>query len=55
MQIAITTLLLYPKGYNINSKLLQIYVKLMLNVHNLTQLEHSEKSGVGLCFIHDFE
>ena len=38
-----------------NDKSLSEYVKLMLKEHNLTQVELSEKSGVGLRFVRELE
>ncbi len=46
---------MYPKGYNMNDKSLSEYVKLMRKEHNLTQVELSEKSGVGLRFVRELE
>ena len=48
-------LYLYPKGYNMNTKSLSEYVKQMRKEHNLTQIELSEKSGVGLRFVRELE
>lgn len=38
-----------------NSKSLSGYVKQMRKEHNLTQIELSEKSGVGLRFVRELE
>ena len=38
-----------------NDKSLSEYVKLMSKEHNLTQVELSEKSGVGLRFVRELE
>ena len=38
-----------------NVKSLSEYVKLMRKEHNLTQVELSEKSGVGLRFVRELE
>ena len=38
-----------------NDKSLSEYVKLMRKEHNLTQVELSEKSGVGLRFVRELE
>ena len=38
-----------------NGKSLSEYVKLMRKEHNLTQVELSEKSGVGLRFVRELE
>lgn len=38
-----------------NDKLLSEYVKQMRKEHNLTQVELSEKSGVGLRFVRELE
>lgn len=46
---------MYPKGYNMNSNSLSKYVKQMRKEHNLTQIELSEKSGVGLRFVRELE
>ena len=46
---------MYPKGYNMNDKSLSEYVKQMRKEHNLTQVELSEKSGVGLRFVRELE
>lgn len=55
MQNEINLLYLYPKGYNMNSNSLSRYVKQMRKEHNLTQIELSEKSGVGLRFVRELE
>lgn len=44
-----------PKGYNINTSSLSEYVKSMRKEHGLTQVELSEKSGVGLRFVRELE
>lgn len=46
---------MYPKGYNMNRTTFSTYVKQMRKEHNLTQLELSEKSGVGLRFVRELE
>lgn len=38
-----------------NTQSLSEYVKLMRKEHNLTQIELSEKSGVGLRFVRELE
>ena len=48
-------LYLYPKGYNMDAKSISEYVKQMRKEHNLTQIELSEKSGVGLRFVRELE
>lgn len=48
-------LFLYPKGYNMDVKPFSEYVKQMRKEHNLTQIELSEKSGVGLRFVRELE
>jgi len=48
-------LFLYPKGYNMDVKTFSEYVKQMRKEHNLTQIELSEKSGVGLRFVRELE
>lgn len=48
-------LFLYPKGYNMDVKTFSEYVKQMRKEHNLTQMELSEKSGVGLRFVRELE
>lgn len=63
------TIFLYPKGCKIKylyyictqkgiimkDKSLSEYIKLMRKKHNLTQIELSEKSGVGLRFVRELE
>lgn len=44
-----------PKGYNMNTTSLSEYVKLMRKEHGLTQVDLSEKSGVGLRFVRELE
>lgn len=46
---------MHPKGYNMNATSLSEYVKSMRKVHGLTQVELSEKSGVGLRFVRELE
>lgn len=46
---------MHPKGYNMSDKSLSEYVKQMRKEHNLTQVELSEKSGVGLRFVRELE
>lgn len=46
---------MYLKGYNMNNVSLSEYVKQMRKEHNLTQIELSEKSGVGLRFVRELE
>lgn len=46
---------LYPKGYNMNTISLSKQVKDMRKEYNLTQVELSEKSGVGLRFVRELE
>lgn len=48
-------LYLYPKGYNMDAKSISEYVKQRRKEHNLTQIELSEKSGVGLRFVRELE
>lgn len=43
-------LYLYPKGYKFSK-----YVKSVRKQYNLTQIELSEKSGVGLRFVRELE
>lgn len=51
VQHEINFLYLYPKGYNMSSNSLPKLRK----EHNLTQIELSEKSGVGLRFVRELE
>ena len=46
---------MYPKGYNMEHKALSDFVKSMRKKYNLTQVDLSEKSGVGLRFIRELE
>lgn len=46
---------MHPKGYNMNTKSISEYVKQMRKEHKLTQIELSEKSGVGLRFVRELE
>lgn len=46
---------MHPQGYNMNATSLSEYVKSMRKVHGLTQVELSEKSGVGLRFVRELE
>ena len=46
---------MYPKGYNMETQSLSEYVKQMRKEYNLTQVELSEKSGVGLRFVRELE
>ena len=46
---------LYPKGYNMSTISLSKQVKDMRKEYNLTQVELSEKSGVGLRFVRELE
>ena len=46
---------MHPKGYNMNATSLSEYIKSMRKVHGLTQVELSEKSGVGLRFVRELE
>ncbi len=46
---------MHPKGYNIDTSSLSEYVKSMRKEHGLTQVELSEKSGVGLRFVRELE
>jgi len=46
---------LYPNGYNMEYLSLSEYVKQMRKQYNLTQVELSEKSGVGLRFVRELE
>lgn len=46
---------MYPKGYNMEQTSLSKYVKTMRKQYNLTQIDLSEKSGVGLRFVRELE
>lgn len=46
---------MHPKGYNMNTESISEYVKQMRKEHKLTQIELSEKSGVGLRFVRELE
>ena len=50
---------MHPKGYksyiNMEQTILSKYVKTMRKQYNLTQMELSEKSGVGLRFVRELE
>lgn len=46
---------LHPIWYNMNKTTLASFVKDMRKQHNLTQIDLSEKSGVGLRFIRELE
>lgn len=48
---------MYPKGYNYHMEqtTLSKFVKAMRKQYNLTQVELSEKSGVGLRFVRELE
>ena len=50
---------MHPKGYksyiNMEQTTLSKYVKTMRKQYNLTQMELSEKSGVGLRFVRELE
>ena len=46
---------MYPNGYNMEYLSLSEYVKQMRKQYNLTQVELSEKSGVGLRFVRELE
>lgn len=46
---------LYPKRYNMKRQSLQEFVKQKRKEAGLTQIELSEKSGVGLRFIRELE
>jgi len=46
---------LYPNGYNMEYLSLSEYVKQMRKQCKLTQVELSEKSGVGLRFVRELE
>ncbi len=48
---------MYPNGYNLLEENMSLpqYVKQMRKQYNLTQVDLSEKSGVGLKFIRDLE
>jgi y4mF family transcriptional regulator len=46
---------LHPKGYNMSTTNISEFVKLMRKQHALTQVELSEKSGVGLRFVRELE
>lgn len=47
-------LILYPKGYIIMTQLAK-YVKEMRKQYGLTQVDLSQKSGVGLRFVRELE
>lgn len=46
---------MYPNGYNMENKVIANFVKGMRKKYNLTQIDLSDKSGVGLRFIRDLE
>lgn len=46
---------MYPKEYNMNQTTIAHFVKTMRKQYNLTQVELSEKSGVGLRFVRELE
>lgn len=46
---------MYPKGYSMEQTSLSKYVKTMRKQYNLTQVDLSEKSGVGLRFVRELE
>jgi len=46
---------LHPNGYNMENKVIANFVKGMRKKYNLTQVDLSEKSGVGLRFVRDLE
>lgn len=46
---------MHPNGYNMENKVIANYVKEMRKKYNLTQVDLSDKSGVGLRFVRDLE
>ena len=46
---------MYPKGYNMENNLLSAFVKSKRKETGMTQIELSEKSGVGLRFVRKLE
>jgi y4mF family transcriptional regulator len=46
---------LHPNGYNMENKVIANFVKEMRKKYNLTQVDLSDKSGVGLRFVRDLE
>lgn len=46
---------MHPNGYNMENKVIANFVKGMRKKYNLTQVDLSEKSGVGLRFVRDLE
>ncbi len=46
---------MHPNGYNMENKVIANFVKEMRKKYNLTQVDLSDKSGVGLRFVRDLE
>ncbi len=46
---------MHPIGYNMENKVIANFVKEMRKKYNLTQVDLSDKSGVGLRFVRDLE
>ncbi len=46
---------MHPNGYNMENKVIANFVKEMRRKYNLTQVDLSDKSGVGLRFVRDLE
>lgn len=46
---------MHPKGYNMEVKSLSQYVKQVRKQYGLTQVDLSEKAGVGLRFVRELE
>lgn len=46
---------LYPNGYNMGNQTIAEYVKRMRRETGLTQVDLSEKAGVGLRFVRELE
>lgn len=46
---------MHPNGYSMENKVIANFVKEMRKKYNLTQVDLSDKSGVGLRFVRDLE
>ena len=46
---------MHPNGYNMENRVIANFVKEMRKKYNLTQVDLSDKSGVGLRFVRDLE
>ena len=46
---------MYPNGYNLGNQTIAEYVKRMRRETGLTQVDLSEKAGVGLRFVRELE